>query len=270
MTSTEEKLTDSLLDLARQLGARIVKLRKNGGLNQQQLATRAQISKAMLSTIENGQRIPSVDLLRRLAIALGLSAEQSLVQQDDAGLYQMWTEVYEGQSSVSIQLRAGHDLKLPPPSTPAPPIVQEAELISPEPTLLMSQLLAVGEAQRDLSRSMAEAASQSVRHFTGVAHHLDKVLEQLDHVNASLKAQTEALLALRRDFLEEKAQPAPPPPVCALGAESADKLLSRTDNLAAELTQFQRTILQMLRQNQTDAHTMRVRIAEIMQSMRRR
>jgi transcriptional regulator with XRE-family HTH domain len=71
--------------LARQLGRRIVELRKEAGLTQEQLAWSVEMrSKGYLSRIESGQRLPSLDILDRLAHELHVEP-RDLLTFPDAG-----------------------------------------------------------------------------------------------------------------------------------------------------------------------------------------
>ena len=66
--------------LARQLGRRIAQLRDEVELTQEQLAWDADLrSKGYLSRIESGQRLPSLDVLDRLARRLDVEPRDLLV-----------------------------------------------------------------------------------------------------------------------------------------------------------------------------------------------
>jgi transcriptional regulator with XRE-family HTH domain len=54
------------------LGAALRKLRTDNGLSMDQLATRSQVSRAMLSQIELGRSAPTVTVLWKIATALGV------------------------------------------------------------------------------------------------------------------------------------------------------------------------------------------------------
>lgn len=58
------------------LGRRIVGLRNRRGWNQKELAGRAKIRPARLSTLESGAKRPNVEELARLAEALGVSLDE--------------------------------------------------------------------------------------------------------------------------------------------------------------------------------------------------
>lgn len=57
------------------IGRRIKETREKLGLNQAKLAVEASITPAAISQIESGDRTPSTPILRRLAIALQVSAD---------------------------------------------------------------------------------------------------------------------------------------------------------------------------------------------------
>jgi len=63
-------------DLALRLGSRLVKLRRHHGLTQTACAARAGVSKAYLSQIELGARLPSLVVLLDLAACLGVEPKQ--------------------------------------------------------------------------------------------------------------------------------------------------------------------------------------------------
>jgi transcriptional regulator with XRE-family HTH domain len=66
--------------LARELGLRIVALRLQRGLTQEKLAWEADLaSKGYLSRIEAGKRLPSVEMLGRLADRLGVEIRDLFV-----------------------------------------------------------------------------------------------------------------------------------------------------------------------------------------------
>ena len=66
--------------LARLLGRRIASLRQERGLTQERLAWEAGLdSKGYLSRIESGQRLPSLDLLDRLARRLDVEPRDLLL-----------------------------------------------------------------------------------------------------------------------------------------------------------------------------------------------
>ena len=56
-----------------QLGMRIVYLRKQRGLTQEELSFQSGINKNYICDMENGRRNPSLEIIERLAIAFGIS-----------------------------------------------------------------------------------------------------------------------------------------------------------------------------------------------------
>lgn len=56
------------------LGNVLQKARENAGLTQEDLAHRAGIDRSYLSQLENDRKSPTVETLRRLALALGVPA----------------------------------------------------------------------------------------------------------------------------------------------------------------------------------------------------
>ena len=68
--------------LAVRLGRRIVSLRNEIGLTQEQLAWSAERSKSYLSRIESGQRLPSLRILEQLALCLRVEPRDLLLFPD--------------------------------------------------------------------------------------------------------------------------------------------------------------------------------------------
>jgi transcriptional regulator with XRE-family HTH domain len=61
-----------------ELGEKIKTLRKRQGLSQEELAERVEINSTHLSRLETGKYQPSIDVLKRLAEALEVSADHLL------------------------------------------------------------------------------------------------------------------------------------------------------------------------------------------------
>jgi transcriptional regulator with XRE-family HTH domain len=57
-------------DLGKRLGRRIYGFRKQNGLTQAALADKADISNEFMSAVERGAKLPSLDVLERIAAAL--------------------------------------------------------------------------------------------------------------------------------------------------------------------------------------------------------
>ena len=64
---------------------RLVELRKQQGLTQQTLADRADIHVTLLRRYEAGKTQPGLDTLRKIALALSVSADQLLFDPDERG-----------------------------------------------------------------------------------------------------------------------------------------------------------------------------------------
>ena len=63
------------MNVKSQLGMRIVYLRKQKGWSQLDLAIEADVNRNYLSDLENGRRNPTVDVLEKIANALGVTLE---------------------------------------------------------------------------------------------------------------------------------------------------------------------------------------------------
>ena len=57
-------------NLGKQLGRRIYGFRKQNGVTQASLADKADISNEFMSAVERGAKLPSLDVLERIAVAL--------------------------------------------------------------------------------------------------------------------------------------------------------------------------------------------------------
>jgi transcriptional regulator with XRE-family HTH domain len=64
---------------------RLVQLRKQHGLTQQALADRAEIHVTLLRRYEAGKTQPNIDTLRRIALALPVSADLLLFDENERG-----------------------------------------------------------------------------------------------------------------------------------------------------------------------------------------
>jgi transcriptional regulator with XRE-family HTH domain len=73
--------TPSLTDFAQRLSA----LRKQKGLTQQQLADRIETHVQQLKRYEAGSSQPTLDVIRKLAVALGVTSDQLLFGKDERG-----------------------------------------------------------------------------------------------------------------------------------------------------------------------------------------
>jgi transcriptional regulator with XRE-family HTH domain len=64
------------MDVRKQVGLGVQRFRREKGLSQEELAHRAQIHQTYLSGVEGGKRNPSILVLDRIAIALGVDIEE--------------------------------------------------------------------------------------------------------------------------------------------------------------------------------------------------
>jgi len=66
------------MDLLKNIGIELVNLRKVKGISQEKLALNANIDRRYMSDIENGRRNISVEMLSKIARALGAKASEIL------------------------------------------------------------------------------------------------------------------------------------------------------------------------------------------------
>ncbi|WP_251861935.1 helix-turn-helix transcriptional regulator [Clostridium sp. Marseille-Q2269] len=65
------------------IGENIKKVRKRLGLTQKKLSEKANISRSYLADVENDRYNPSIDVLNKIAIALGMTGQQLLKDDID-------------------------------------------------------------------------------------------------------------------------------------------------------------------------------------------
>jgi transcriptional regulator with XRE-family HTH domain len=70
-------------DLRPALGARVKELRRRRGFSQEELAGRAGLHWTYLSDLERGQQTPTVDVVNRLARALGTTLAEFFAPLDE-------------------------------------------------------------------------------------------------------------------------------------------------------------------------------------------
>lgn len=68
------------------LGAALKGIRDEAGITQDDLAERAGTTKSSVSRIENEEQVPSLDMLERLAAALGVKVYQVMARAEGAAL----------------------------------------------------------------------------------------------------------------------------------------------------------------------------------------
>ena len=68
---TDEEILKNEYDITAETSELVQTLRNEAGLSQKQLSEKTGISQANISKIENGHYIPSIDILKRIADALG-------------------------------------------------------------------------------------------------------------------------------------------------------------------------------------------------------
>lgn len=93
-------------EFALKLGMRIVQLRKEHNFAQERLATLARMNKGYLSSVESGQRVPSVGMLAKLSKVLQVQIFDLFVFPDGGPWDRMWEEVRKGGSTAAEQLRS--------------------------------------------------------------------------------------------------------------------------------------------------------------------
>lgn len=68
--------TESITNIYKQIGGRIIQGRKSKGISQEQLAQDAGIDRSHMGFIEQGRRKPTLSTLFKVVKALGISLEQ--------------------------------------------------------------------------------------------------------------------------------------------------------------------------------------------------
>lgn len=93
-------------EFAQKLGARIVQLRKEHNFAQERLATLARMNKGYLSSVESGQRVPSVGMLARLSKVLQVPLFDLFVFPDGGPMERLVEDLRTASTPVVEQLRA--------------------------------------------------------------------------------------------------------------------------------------------------------------------
>lgn len=66
------------MTVAQRFGANLVRQRKAAGFSQEQLGLRAELHRTEIGLLERGARVPRIDTLLKLAVALGVEADDLL------------------------------------------------------------------------------------------------------------------------------------------------------------------------------------------------
>lgn len=82
---------------------RLARLRKERGLTQQQLADRAEVHVVQIRRYEGGVSQPAVDILKRLAIALSVSADALLFDEAERGPDEAFRLQFEALSAMPAE-----------------------------------------------------------------------------------------------------------------------------------------------------------------------
>lgn len=69
-------------DSSKAIGAALRRLRKGAGMSQEELADRAAVHRTFVSQIERGLRNPTLEVIGRLADALGMSASSLVAEAE--------------------------------------------------------------------------------------------------------------------------------------------------------------------------------------------
>jgi transcriptional regulator with XRE-family HTH domain len=95
--------------IARQFGRNLREVRHRAGISQESLSVRASLHRTEIGLLERGTRVPRIDTLLRLALALGVSPEELL---DGLG----WPPV----DAQAARAESSHDGRSTPPPASAP------------------------------------------------------------------------------------------------------------------------------------------------------
>lgn len=71
MAGSQASIANAGMDVRRRVGLNLQQMRRAKKLSQEELADRAQVHQTYLSGVENGRRNPSIEVLQRIAKALG-------------------------------------------------------------------------------------------------------------------------------------------------------------------------------------------------------
>lgn len=91
-------------DLAKQLGRRIYEFRKQSRLTQAALAERAKISNEFMSAVERGAKLPSLEVLEKIAIGLRIEIKDLL--NFDRSLFRKLEPLSRDVMDLAVMLQA--------------------------------------------------------------------------------------------------------------------------------------------------------------------
>lgn len=98
--------------LEESVGAAIREIRQRHGLTLAQVSEQSNISRGMLSKIENGQTSAGMDTLSRIARALGVSMSMLFSKYDTAGTTAQHVKAGHGMETVRRGTKSGHTYHL--------------------------------------------------------------------------------------------------------------------------------------------------------------
>ncbi|MFP5460435.1 MAG: helix-turn-helix domain-containing protein [Gammaproteobacteria bacterium] len=98
--------------LEESVGAAIRELRQQHGLTIAEVSEQANVSRGMLSKIENGQTTPGLDTLARIARALGVSMSMLFSRYDAPGTTAQHVKRGQGMETVRRGTKDGHTYQL--------------------------------------------------------------------------------------------------------------------------------------------------------------
>ena len=94
------------------IGNEIRRVRLEKNITQSQLAARLKVSQAMIAQYESGKRIPKIDTIRKIAIALDVSITDILTTNDFLTLMDEKTGIYHEDASIKITPEEQHLLAI--------------------------------------------------------------------------------------------------------------------------------------------------------------
>jgi len=84
MAGSQVSIADAGMDVRQRVGLNLQRMRRARGLSQEELAHLAAIHQTYLSGVENGRRNPSIQVLQRIAEAMGADLEDLTMRSVDS------------------------------------------------------------------------------------------------------------------------------------------------------------------------------------------